>query len=619
MAAPQPDRFHFSGHRIETITRELHAPDGTPIPLTPKALDVLLYLIEHRDHVVGKDELLAAIWPGRVVEENNLTQAISALRRALGSGAGDHRYVVTVPGRGYRFVATLDQPPPHPVPTTQPRQQPQRRWWAAGALVATSLAILVLTTAPRPRTPPVADENRVPAITLAVLPFRSLGDGSDAMLELGMAETVIARLSRSTTLRVLSLGSVQAYAGKSADPLRAGMTLGADFVIDGSTQRRGDSIRVNARLLSLPDGHTVWAGTFDQSPDRIFTVQDVLAEAVSSALSLKYEARGHRSACDGEDAAAYRAYLRGRYLFNRPDPPRLLQALSSFEEAVTLDPACARAWAGIALTHRALVMVADRDPREQFPLSYKAIERALAIDPQSAEAWLAKGFNQFWYDWDWSAAEASLRHALNLNPNLAETHYALAHLLDNVGRHQEAQVYARRATVLDPLSPLVNALAAGFVSNAGGAEEARERLDQVLELEPDFWLALLFRSGMNLAEGDTAKGVQSLERAVELSGRNSQTLSRLAGAYAQTGRRDDSVALLRELEARDRDGYVPATTLATIHIALGDEERALDLLERGYAQRDIGMTFLRLWFRLQGRPRYDALVRRMRLPDSKEP
>lgn len=149
--------------------------------------------------------------------------------------------------------------------------------------------------------------------------------------------------------------------------------------------------------------------------------------------------------------------------------------------------------------------------------------------------------------------------------------------------------------------------------------EARERLDQVLELEPDFWLALLFRGGMTFGQSDPVKGIQTLQRAVELSGRNSQTRSRLANAYAQGGRRDDAMRVPGELEVRDRRGYVPATTLATIHIALGDESRALDLLERGCAQRDIGMTSLRLWFRLQGRPRYDALLHRMRLMDSKQP
>lgn len=626
MATPQSQTYRFADYRLDAVTRELWAPDGTAIPLTAKAFDVLLYLIDHRDRVASKDELLAAVWPGRVVEENNLTQAISALRRALGTGAGDHRYIVTLPGRGYRFVATLNDDAQMQAPEgadapqpTAPQWLPQRRWWGAAAAAVALSALLVWVIASRERMVRAVGTDGTQAITLAVLPFRPIGSERDEMLDLGMAETVIARLSRSTTLRVLSLGSVQTYTGKTVDPLRAGATLGADFVIDGSTQWRGDSIRVNARLLSLPDGGTVWAGTFDESPDQVFTVQDALAKAVSSALSLEYAAQGHRSPCDGENAQAYRAYLRGRYLFNRPDTPRLLQALAAFDEAIKHDPTCARALAGSAFTRRALVMVGDRDPREQFPLSYAEIDRALAIDPQSAEAYLAKGFNQFWYDWDWAGAEASLRHSLTLNPNLAETHYALAHLLNNIGRHQEARVYAQQAMVLDPLSPLVNVLAAGFIGNAGNVEEARLRLEEVLKLEPDFWLALLFRGGMMFGQGDRASGIATMERAVELSGRNSQTLSRLASVYAQSGKRTAAVRILAELQARGRTGYVPATTLATIHIALGDEQQALEMLERGYAERDIGMTFLRSWYSLEGRPRYDALMQRMRLLDSKEP
>lgn len=627
--------YRFAGYRIDATSRDLHAPDGAPVPLTAKAFDVLLYLLEHRDRIVGKDELLAAVWPRRVVEENNLTQAISALRHALGAGAGDHRFIVTVPGRGYRFVAELEDagaqaaadlapartPHGHPLSGDGARVFGRGFRWGVLAAIAIVVGVIVLT-ALKMHAPETAKQAFAanPQPTLAILPFRSVDVAAtadaDPMLGLGMADTLIARLSHVTTLRVLSLGSVQVYAGKPTDPVRDGATLGANFVVDGSTQHRAESIRINARLLSLPDGHTLWAGTFDTTPDRVFVAQDALAEAVSAALSRKYAAQGYRSPCDGADILAYRADLRGRYLYNRPDPPRLVKALAAYDDATRRDPACARAWAGIAMIRRAQVIISDHDPRVEIPLSYAAVERALAADPQSARAYVARGFNQFWYDWNWPAAEASLRHALALDPNLPEANSAMAHLLDNLGHHREAIKYARAAAMLDPMAPGNNAMAARFVDDAGYAAEARQRLDDVLKLEPDFWLALLFHGEAAFAHGDRATGIRELERATELSGRNSQTLSRLAVAYVRSGRRHDALRILGELETRSRTSYVPATTLAMIHAALGNRNLALDMLERGYAQHDIGMAFLGLWFpSLHGDPRYEALMRRMRLPE----
>lgn len=633
MSAPGAS-YRFAGYRIDPTRRELHAPGGEAVALTAKAFDVLVHLLEHRDRIVGKDELLAAVWSRRVVEENNLTQAISTLRRAFGAGAGDHRFIVTVPGRGYRFVAALeaadgraaaDPAIPSLERSAADGAGPARlfrrgfRWGllAALALVLGVAAITALESQHQPKAGGMADAATQPA--LAILPFEPVAATTagerDPLLGLGMADTLITRLSHTTKLRVLSLGSVQMYAGKARDPVRVGATLGARFLVDGSTQRRTDAIRINARLLSLPDGRTLWAGTFDTTSARVFAAQDALAEALSTALSGKYAAPAYQSPCDGADIQAYRADLRGRYLFNRPDPARLLQALAAYGEATRRDPACARAWAGIAMVHRALVIIADRDPRIEIPLANAAIDRALAANPQSARAYVARGFNQFWYDWNWPAAEASLRRALALDPNLPEANYAMAHLLDNLGRSREAIRYARNAAALDPLAPGYNALAARFADDAGYAAEARQRLEELLKLEPDFWLAHLFHGEMIFQHGERSGGITELERAVSLADRNSQTLARLASAYARAGRRQDALQILHELEARQRLRYVPPTSLAMIDAALGNRARALDRLERGYAEHDIGMAFLGLWFpSLQGEPRYADLLRRMHLP-----
>ena len=632
MTDTQPRYYRFEPFRLDTRARELREGDGAPLALTAKAFDTLCYLIEQRQRLVGKDELLAAIWPGRVVEENNLTQAIAALRRALGTNAGEHRYIVTVPGRGYRFIADVQEgeadavvAPGHAVATPATRTLPVTPAWRRAISLGAVLFMLALfaIVAWRMREAPALDASRPDArrTALAVLPFRSLSSGPrDQELELGLADTLITRLSRADALQVRSLTSSQRLSGAPLEPKAAGRELGAAYVVEGTTQRVADEVRINARLVSVADGSTVWADTFDAPIARVFTLQDRMGDAVVAALKLSPVAplpRPH-SPCDGADAIAYRAWLRGYYEINRPDAARLPIALAACREAIDRDPTCARAWAGTAFAYRALVITADRDPREMFPLAKAAVARALAIDPDSAEAWTSKGFIEFWYDWDWPAAEASLRHAVALNPNLAEAHMALAHLLVNIGRADEAVADARQAIALDPLSPLVNSLAAYFLGRAGYKAESTRHIEKTLELEPDSWVALRIRGGRAMARGDHAQAIGDLKRAADISHGSSQILDMLGQAYLLAGDRASAEQVLAGLEERRRRGYVPATSLALLVNALGDTDRALDLLEQGYRERDVRMSFLKIdssWNNLRAQPRFRALLQRMGLED----
>jgi TolB-like protein/DNA-binding winged helix-turn-helix (wHTH) protein/Tfp pilus assembly protein PilF len=654
-----PRHLRFGSYRLDTVSRELHGADDAPVPLTGKAFDTLLCLVERHERIVGKDELIAAVWPGRVVEENNLTQAISALRRALGADAG---VIVTVPGRGYRFAGEL-------VPPDAPGDAPEAEADTATPAAASAVGVAPSAAAPAAAVPPARRAYRVPtraiawtavalaaiataglawrlrapspapaaiaatlataaspqgaasAPTLAVLPFRSLSPGArDSLLELGLAETLIARTSSATRLRVRSLASSQRFAGAGQDPQVAGRQLGADYVVEGTTQRSGDRVRVNARLIAVDDGSTVWSGTFDESIARVFTLQDGMAASVASALALRWRAPAAgnvRSPCDGADAIAYRDYLVGRYQLDRPSAARLREALAAFRRAIDRDPTCARAYAGMATAYRALVMTADEDPRELFPLSKAAVARALAIDPNLAEAHAQLGFNRFWYDWDWAGSEAAFRRAIALNPNLAEAHLSYAHLLSNLRRPAEAAVQAREAVALDPLSPLVLTLASSFVGEGGDRAMGQRLNDKALELDPEFFTALFIRAGRRAAAKDYSGAIADLERARVSCGDCTQVLAVLGSIYVRAGQRDRAEQVLRGMEARARERYVPATSLATVRNALGDSEGALDLLERAYAERDVRLSFLAVdnrWRNLRALPRFQALARRMGLP-----
>ena len=575
----EPRQYEFSGYRMDVVSRELFGPAGAAIPLTSKALDVLAYLIQQRDRVVDKNDLLATVWSGRVVEENNLTQAISALRKAFGTRPLEHRFIVTFSGRGYRFVAAVRE------------------------IVAAAEAA-----------------NRgVAQTSLAVLPFRSLSAAArDEWLELGLAETLITRLSQIRQLRVRSLASSE-HLEQSVlqDPDAAGRELGAAYVIDGSAQRVDGHVRVNVRLLSVGNGQIIWADTLDTRVEDVFTLQDRISGGVVSALALPpaVALERRRKPRDKGSHQAYRAWLQGYHLLQRPDAANLGKALAAFRQAIDLDATSSRAYAGMALAYRGLVHL-DHEPDEMFPLAKAAVAQALKFDPDSPEALLAQGRIQNLYDWNWTGAEASLQRALELNPSLMEAHLAYAHLLIHQGRFDEGLDEARQARELDPLSPMVNALYAGFFTAAGQPEAALKQVRRALELNPGFWIALQIRGGMALDRGDTQAAIADFAVAVDDSHRASQILALQAIAHAAAGNRTLPQAILRELEARRADRYVPATSLAAVHIALDDTDAAQDELERAYREHDIRMAFMKVdarWNVLRSQPRFQALARRMDL------
>ena len=570
-------QYEFSGYRLDAVSRELFGPDGTTISVTSKALDVLAYLIRQRDRVVDKDDLLAAVWAGRVVEENNLTQAISALRKAFGVRPPEHRFIVTISGRGYRFVADVNE---------------------SGAVEA---------AIPAP-----------PQTALAVLPFRSISSGPrDELLELGLTETLITQLSRVPYLRVRALGSSLHLAQEVAhDPDAAGRQLGAAFVIDGSAQQVGGRVRVNVRLLSVASGATVWADTIDTRVEDVFTLQDRISGAVVKALALPGIAMPERRRRSRRgDAEVYRAWLQGYHLLQRPDEENLKKAISAFRRAIDLDAAYTRAYAGIAFAYRGLVHI-DHEPGEMFGLAKAAVAQALKLDPDSPEALTAQGRIRHLYDWDWAGAEASLQRAIELNPSLMEARYACAHLLVHLGRFEEGLEQARQARELDPLSPMVNAIYAGLLTAAGQTEAAQKQVRRALELKPGFWVALQVRAGLAMGRGDTAAAMGDLASAVDDSDRASQILALQAIAHAAAGDRILPQEVLQELEARRTQRYVPATSFAAAHAALGNTDAALDELERAYRERDIRMAFMKVdarWNVLRAQPRFRVLAQHMDL------
>lgn len=637
----QVRRYVFGDFRIDTASRQLQRSDGSPVALTPKVFDTLLLLVEHAGEVLGKDALMAAIWPGRIVEENNLTQNISILRRVLGASAGDHRYILTASGRGYRFVEPVQvdddalaagpcagEPPASETSTmpagalvaaapavVAPARHARRRWSMGIALV---FLVLVCAAAAigwwrtRVAVPPAKP-------SLAVLPFKPLlAHAHDDVLQLGMADTLITKLSANRHVVVRSLGVVRRFGGADQDALAAGRALGVDSVLEGYIQRQGNRVRINARLLAIPGGATLWSDTFDASFSDVFVLQDSIAQKVATALSLKLDRDERRRMANDytRNVAAYQWYLQGRYHLQNATPADLVAAIDVFRRALEIDPDYALAYVGLAESYRRQAIISDADPQIVLPLAKAAALHALKIDDTLAEAYVPLGFVHFWYDWDWSAAEAAFRRGIELQPNIADLHFGYAALLSNLGRNDEALRESQQARELEPTSALYVALEASFVAYAGHVDEARQQVRGVLRAHPDFWIAHLVLGWLDSDAAHHDDAVDDFSKASELSGGSQQAVAMLGFALAQAGRKPQAQALLASLLARSRHDYLPATSIATIYCGLGDHDQALAWLERGYATRDVRMTFLRVdhrWDSLRSDPRFVALMQKMHL------
>jgi DNA-binding winged helix-turn-helix (wHTH) protein/TolB-like protein/Tfp pilus assembly protein PilF len=640
---PKPHTYEFDDFRLDAV-RHLLLRNGEVVPLTPKVLETLLYLVRNRGRVLGKGELMGALWPDAFVEENNLTQSVSSLRRALGEARGENRYIVTVPGQGYRFAAEVrtlasaaSEPPaaqrtvPAPdasasqieregvVPGAAPRENGRKRIAQRILLGALVVAVLGVAAIYLWRTRTGSSTTRQ-IRTIAVLPFKPLvPEGRDEALELGMADTLVTRLSGIRQVVVSPISAVRRYGGLEQNPLVAGSELGVEAVLDGTIQRSGERIRVTARLTNIADGSTLWAGQFDERFADIFQVQSAISERVASELvpRLSGEEREILAKRYTDDAEAYELYVKGRFFWGKRSREGDEQALECFTQALARDPNYALAHAGLAEYYRGLPLSHDLPAREAMPKAKEEAEKALQLDEMLAEAHTALGWVKFFYEWDWQGAEQEHRRALEINPNLPAAHVAYANLLSCLGRHEEALAEMDRAHRLDPLSSLGGALHGMSLYLARRYPEAGEHLRRELEINSNLWLTWLQLGKSYQQMGRYEEAFEAFKKA-DSRGGPSEVQSVTGYTYAMAGRKPEAERGLRELAARAERSYVLPYNIAVVYQGLGHKDGALRWLERAYDERDPHMVFLRVepeWDSLRSEPRFADLMKRLRLSE----
>jgi TolB-like protein/Tfp pilus assembly protein PilF len=454
---------------------------------------------------------------------------------------------------------------------------------------------------------------------IAVLPFKPLTpENRDQILELGMADSLITKLSSSRQVVVRSLASVRKYSSLDQDSLAAGRELQADSVLEGNLQKSGDHIRVTARLISVADGASLWAGTFDEKMTDVFAVQDAISQKVADALAVRLSGQEKERLTRRytDNVEAYQLYLTGRYHWAKFTPPDIRKAIGFFQQAIELDPKYALAYFGFAEANRSLAINADVSSKDCLPQAKAAAIKALEIDDSLAEAHASLSFSLIWYDWDWDGGAREAQRAIALNPNSAHSHFALAHVLSDQGRHDQALAEVARARELDPVFLLYRALEGMFFHHARRDAEALDRLQKTVDLDPNFWVTHLMLGKVYTQQRKYSEAIEEFGKARELSHGNSEAIASVGYAAALAGDKLKAQAVVNELRALSNEHYVPPVNAALVLSALGETDKALASLEKGCAERDVRLTLLKVdprWDSLRSNPRFIAILKRIGL------
>lgn len=635
--------YRFGPFQLDPPERLLLC-DGHPVPMTPKAFDLLVFLVERRGHLIEKGELLKTVWRGSFVEEGNLSVTVSFLRKALNDDRGLHKYIETVSKRGYRFVADVKQVgdlenisvPLRPDESGGTREESRDREqlpavlstaanaarkriprWGILAALSVGALLILFRVAPRRGAEASSVQGNVAIRSLAVLPFQNLGaKRGEEYLGLGMADALITRLGNTGKIIVRPTSAIQRYAGQELSPQAAGQEQGVDAVLDGRIQREADRVRLTVQLIRVRDGVQLWGESFDKEFTNIFALEDALSERVAQSIRLKLTGEETRrfTKRSTEKPEAYEAYVKGRYFWNKRTEKDMKKGMEYFRQAIALDPTFAEAYVGIADSYATLGLYAVIPPKEAFPAAKDATKRALEMDDGLAEAHATMGFINFYYDWNRIDAENEFHRALSDNPNDAMAHSWYGESLAAMGRFPEAVAEAQRALEDDPLSLIIGSNAGWTLSLAGKGDQAVEILKKAIEIDPSF-PRTHYRLGRAYEQKKSYDlAISELEQAVSLSGGDPCYKGSLGHAYAISGKVDQARQVLQDLEGRSGQAYVPSYAIALVYAGLSDNDHALTWLQKAYEDRSTSIAFLKLDPELSGLhadPRFEQLSRRI--------
>jgi TolB-like protein/DNA-binding winged helix-turn-helix (wHTH) protein/Flp pilus assembly protein TadD len=628
---------------------------GSPRKITPRAFQVLAYLLEHHGRIVEKQELFDEVWKERFVTDNALSRIIKEIRQVIGDDADEPRYIETIPKRGYRFIAEvtgveaetltngisrtrltvevagsevapmasdhaeeIDREAPALV-TDRSRERGRltQRWQlTAISLVALTLAATIYVKFFRGSSSLSAGDIK----SLAVLPLENLsGDPSQEYFADGMTDALIGDLAKIRGLQVISRTSSMRYKGANKPLREIASELKVDAVIEGTVLRSGNRVQVRAQLIRAATDRHLWSETYERDLRDVLALQSEIAHAVAREIQIKLMPAERARLTNNRpiNRKAFDDYLQGRFLYwNRRTDENLQKAIGFFQSAVKEDPTYAPAYVGLADCYNALgtEMMSAMTPMDARRRAEEAANKALEINSELAEAHVALGFVKHG-NWDWAAAEQEYKRAIELNPNYAEAHSGYGLFLVSKGRFEEAIAEATRAQELDPFSLAISSQRGFILENARRYDEAIEQLRRVIAMDQNNYQAHWFLGHTYAASGRFAEAVAASEKAAALS-RTSGALGFLGMCYGLAGRKAEANMILNELLEQNRRRYVTPPSLANVYIGLGDKDQAFFWLEKAYQGRSYYLAYLKVFPAddpLHSDPRLDDLLRRMGL------
>jgi TolB-like protein/DNA-binding winged helix-turn-helix (wHTH) protein len=633
----------FGPFEIELRTGELRK-HGTRIRLQEQAFRVLITLLDRPGEVVSREELARTLWSTNtfVDAEHGLNSAVMRLRQALGDSAEKPRFIETVARRGYRFLGPVtvrplaepeapaarvdysmlegggvSAPKGDPAAAALPSNPTSRRYltWKKGPVFTALIAILmsassgvIYVTLHRPSV----------IQSIAVLPFANTAADPDTdFLSDGITHTLINDLTQLPSLRVMARSTVFRYKDRQTDPAAVGRELGVAAVVTGQVERRKDQLLIRANLINVTDGSQIWGERYDRSASDVLAIQDEIASHIGRSLRLKLtrEKKREPAARGTTDYQAYEYYLRGLNHLNKRNELGFRKGIEYFTRATERDPKYALAFSGLALCHALLANYYLAPAHETHPRAEAAARQAIALDETLAEAHGVLGMKLRSYDWNWAAAEAELRRALELDPSYAPAHVWYAESIALVHSPEAGVAAFRRALHLEPISLLCSSQLGCGLYWARRYGESIEQLKTTVELDPNYIYAHYRLVGSYLKARMFGEAIAEARRVLTLSGDPRHKLL-LAQAYAMTGKRQHALDLLAEVGEFGTRQYVSPVQTAKVYIALQDKAQAIQLLEQALALRCPEMMGLvdPVWDLIRSEPRFRALGKQMRLP-----
>ncbi len=596
--------------RFGPFSLDLHSGDlsknGRPIRLQEKPRNLLLVLAERRGELVGRKELHEHLWPNDtfVDFEDGLNAAMSKLREALDDDSQSPRYIETVRGRGYRFVAKVElvsevveplltgvvpaepaaPPPIEPPPSVHLPHRPSFK-----AIIGAALACVLLTGA-------VFfavhwHDTHMPVISIAVMPFvNSTGDVSRDYICNGITEELIARLGALAPgrLRVIAPASARTYANTSKSLAQIGRELKVQYLVEGSLEQQGDAVRVSAQLIRIDDQSRVWADVYKGDLSDQFEFESSTADSVGHALSLHVPTLQQTRYRPGK-FEAHDAYLKGLYFLSQRSKSGFEQAIESFSSAVAIDPKYAEAYAQLADTYNLMGQYSWMDAGTARSQAWAAAEQAISLDPSLAEAHAALGFSTWYYQWNQAAAETEFRRAIALEPNNVNAHHWYEQMLMTAGRFDEAEQQMQDALDVDPRSPILRANQAWLYEYEERFPQAVQLMQQVIAENPNFLPAHYKLWYVYAAMGDQTHGAEQFEWV--LRGLNDAKMQQeILDVYHTKG----YAAALRACGTINDTAYYVGSKVdgARCLAALGDNTAALAVLESALHDHEGWMIYV---------------------------